>query len=43
MNASLRWIKFEAIMIAILSDNGISAPKINSFEDEPISELEILQ
>jgi hypothetical protein len=41
MNAALRWIKFEAIMIAILPVNGISAPKFNSFQYNPISKLEI--
>jgi hypothetical protein len=40
MNATLRWIRFEAIMIAILPSNGISAPIFNSFEDNPISSLE---
>ncbi len=41
MNAALRWIKFEAIMIAILPVKGIRAPKFNSFQYNPISELEI--
>ncbi len=40
MNATLRWTKFEAIMIAILSVNGISASKINSFKMNHISDLE---
>jgi hypothetical protein len=41
MNTTLRWIKFEAIMIAILPVKGISALKLNSFEDNPISRLDI--
>ncbi len=40
MNTTLRWIRFEAIMIAILPTQGISAPIFNSFQDNPISSLE---
>jgi hypothetical protein len=40
MNTTLRWVKFEAVMTAILPVNGISAPKINSFEQYHISKLE---
>lgn len=40
MNTTLRWIKFEAIMIAILPTNGISASKINSFDKYHIRNLE---
>ena len=40
MNATLRWIRFEAIMIATLSTEGIGAPIFNSFRDNPISSLE---
>jgi hypothetical protein len=40
MNTTLRWIRFEAIMIAILPTNGISASIFNSFQDNPISSLE---
>ena len=41
MNTTLRWVKFEALMIAILPVNGISAPKFHSFEQKPVSKLEI--
>ncbi len=40
MNTTLRWIRFEAIMIAILPNNGISAPIFNSFQYNPIGSLE---
>ncbi len=40
MNTTLRWIKFESIMIAILSINGISASKINRFDKIHIRRLE---
>ncbi len=39
MNTTLRWIRFEAIMIAILSNNGIGASKINSFDKNHIRKL----
>ena len=40
MNTTLRWIRFEAIMIAILPTNGISASKINSVHRNHIRKLE---
>ncbi|MDF2941739.1 MAG: hypothetical protein K0S01_597 [Herbinix sp.] len=40
MNTTLRWIKFEAIMIALLSLKGISASKYHSFNKNHISWLE---
>lgn len=40
MNTTLRWIKFEAIMIAILSLKGISALKFNNFDNNHIRRLE---
>jgi len=40
MNTTLRWIRFEAIMIAILPNNGISASKINRFDQNHIRKLE---
>lgn len=39
MNESLRWVKFEAIMIALFSVKGISASKFNSFDKVHIGEL----
>jgi hypothetical protein len=41
MNATLRWVKFEAIMIALFQVKGISASKINSFKENHMSNLEI--
>lgn len=40
MNTTLRWIKFESIMNAILLINRISASKFNSFNKNHISKLE---
>ncbi len=37
MYATLKWIRFEAIMTAILPVNGISASKFHSFKQSPIS------
>lgn len=40
MSESLRWTKFETIMIAILPVNGISASKFNRFQKNHLSFLE---
>lgn len=40
MNTTLRWVKFEALMIAILPVYGISASKFHSFRQETVSESE---
>jgi hypothetical protein len=40
MNTTLRWIRFEAIMIALLPINGISASKFHSFKKNHIGKLE---
>lgn len=40
MNSTLRWVKFEALMIAILPVYGITAPKFHSFRQKTISKLE---
>lgn len=37
MYTILKWIRFEAIMTAILPVNGISASKFHSFKQNPIS------
>lgn len=37
MNATLKWVKFEALMIALLPIKGISAPFFNSFNQNRIS------
>ncbi len=35
MNSTLRWVKFEAIMIAFLDVKAISASKFHSFLNKP--------
>lgn len=40
MYETLRWAKFEAIMIALFQVNGISASKFNSFKLSHIREPE---
>jgi len=40
MNTTLRWIRFEAIMIALLPTQGISASKFNSIQNNHISKME---
>ncbi len=41
MNNTLRWIKFESVMMANFAINGITAPKFNSFKSNRISLLDI--